>query len=545
MPHLYICCQCDGSAFISPDQTQSSSFSPSSLQRDAPQREPSSPTNTLTADSRSCSFDGSPTLTPVTPAKFVCGDLSTEDREDILELLPPAGGNSEQSSPSASLLAIEDLHLPQFLSPLRPVASAGKPRRLFKGARPGCYRSHTIVDQHGQPQPTENPETHPWTSTQMHTNVKSQRHTKTTVGDDHQTTSEDEPRGSSGGGATQQACKKRSRRHPEEAYVWQVRDGVQTQIHLSACSVSLSSNNVLAKERELAVSSSGKSKGTPSVSTDSSKIQTRGFLKKIQEASCQTKAKHSLGSKATVCTSDAVADGEVAPLKRKRGRPFSKKGPPKQIVAGASDPVPKEQQRDRSTTLGDGGGIKTKKKRRRKTWEAEAVPHKRTRRAERAKAVNNRDVALATKRSSPKKRRKMKRKFAQRPKSTVARVNGNQDEGTHEPERPEGSSDYKLIEEKYTAENVLTSALDENSNPLENTEGHEGNSCNFTGDKVSLQCDKLHSSDELHGNEPQVDDLQGDLLGEELGQFPAETTELLQYLGEGNILTHTLNYMHF
>lgn len=540
MAHLYICCQCDGSAFVSPDQTQSSSFSPSSLQRDAPQ--PSSPTNTLTADSRSCSFDGSPTPTPVTPAESVCGDLSTEDREDILELLPPAGGNSEQLSPSASLLAIEDLHLPQFLSPLSPVASVGKPRLLFKGAKPGCYRTHTIVNPPGQPQPTENPETHLWTSTQMHTNVKSQRHTKTTVGDDHQTTSEDEPRGGSGGVAAQQACKKRSRRRPEEAYVCQVRDGVQTQIHLSACSVSLSSNNVLAKERELAVSSSGKSKGTPSVSTDSSKIQTRGFLKKIQEASCQTKAKHSLGSKAAVCTSDAVADGEVAPLKRKRGRPFSKKGPPKQIVAGASDLVPKEQQRDRSTTLGDGGGMKTKKKRRRKTWEVEAVPHKRTRRAGRAKAVNNRDVA---KRSSPKRTRKMKRKFAQRSKSTVARVNGNQDEGTNEPERPEGSSDYKLIEEKDTAENVLTSALDENSNPLENTVGHEGNSCNFTGDEVSLQCDKLHNGDELHGNELQVDDLRGDLLGEELGQFPTETTELLLNLGEGNILTHTLNYMHF
>lgn len=379
-----------------------------------------------------------------------------------------------------------------------------------------------------------------------------QRLTKTRVGDDHQRTSENKPR--SGGDVTAQlACNKRSLRRPKEAYVWQERDGLQTPIHLSACSVSLSSNNVLAKERELAVSSSCKSKGTQSVGTDSSKIQTRGFLKKIQEASCQTKAKDSFVSKAAVCTSDAVNNGEVAPLKRKRGRPFSK--PPKQIVAGASDPVPRDHQSDHSTTLGDGGGIKTKRKRRRKTREAGAVPHKRTRRAGKAEAGDNHDVALATKRCSPKRTRKMKRKFAQRPKSAVTRVNGNKDEGTNEPERHEESSDYKLMEEKDAAENqdVLTPTLDENSNPLENTEGHEGNSCSFTGDEVNLHGDESHGEklhgEELHGKKLQGEELHGeelhgDILGEEVGQFPAETTELLQNTREGNILIHTFNYIH-
>lgn len=364
----------------------------------------------------------------------------------------------------------------------------------------------------------------------MHTNVKSERDTKARVEDDHQRMSEDEPRGGAVG--AQLACKKKRIGRPEDAYVVEVRDGVQTQIHLSPCSVSLSSNNVLAKEREMAVSSSGKCKGTQNVGTDSSKIRTRGFLKKIQEASCQTNVKEALVSKPVVCVSDTVGNGEVAPFKRKRGRPFSKKRPPEQIVAGASvcHPAPREHQGDHSTTPGEEGGKKTKRKRRRNKREAEAVPQKRTRRAGKAEAGDNRDVALTTKHSSPKRTHKMKRKFAQRSNSTVtARVNRNMDEGTNEPERHDESSQHvcKLIGGKGAAEkqDVLTPAVDENFNRLVNTEGHEGNSCSFTVEEVSLPCDAL----------------QCDVLGEEVGQFPAETKELLQNLGEGKVFVHAFN----
>lgn len=430
----------------------------------------------------------------------LCRGLPTQDREDIL-------------------LAIDDLHLTQFLSPLRPVASAGKPSLLFEGPRTGCYRTQKNFRRPGTRQPTENPETHPWTL------KKSQRRAETRVSNNPQAMSEDEPRG---GGATQLMCKKRGLRCPEEACVWQVREGVQTQIQLSTCSVSLSSNNVLAKDRDFAVGSSGKSRGTWSDSTDSSQIQTRGFLKRIHEASSQRpkpKAKRSSVSKATVCMSDAVDNGEVAPLKRKPGRP-SKKGRPKKIVAVARDPVPKEQQCDRSTTLADDGGIKTKRKRRRKTQDAEAIPYKRTRSAGKVKAGDNCNVALTTERTSPTRTGKIKRRFAQRPKATVTRVNGNQDEGTNKPEQAKRSSDYKLIEGKDAAENqdAFTPALDENSNPLEIAEGNGGNSCNFTGDEVSLQCDelhrdklhgklqdcdKLHHGDNLHGDEVQVNEFHG------------------------------------
>lgn len=368
----------------------------------------------------------------------------------------------------------------------------------------------------------------------MHTNVKSQRDTKARVEDDHQRMAEDEPRG--GAVAAQLACKKKRIRRLEDAYVVEVRDGVQTQIHLSACSVSLSSNNVLAKEREMAVSSSGKCKGTQNVCTGSSKIRTRGFLKKIQEASCQTNVKESSVSKPAVCVRDTVDNGEVAPFKRKRGRPFSKIRPPEQIVAGASvgHPAPREHQGDHSTTPGEEGGKKTKRKRRRNKREAEAIPPKRTRRAGKAEAGDSRDVALTTKHSSPKRTHKMKRKFAQRPNSAVtARVNRNKDKDMNEPERHDESSQHvcKLIREKGAAEkqDVLTPAVDENFNQLVNTEGHEGNSCSFTGEEVSLPCDEL----------------QCDVLGEEVGQFPAETKELLQNLGEGKVLVHAFNYMHF
>lgn len=427
-----------------------------------------------------------------------------------------------------------DLDLPQCLSPLRTFASAAQPQLLFKGGRPGCYRLHSNLCLLGQPLATENPEIHQWTSAQMHTNVKSERDTKARVEDDHQRMSEDEPRGGAVG--AQLACKKNRICRPEDAYVVEVRDGVQTQIHLSPCSVSLSSNNVLAKEREMAVSSSGKCKGTQNVCTDSSKIRTRGFLKKIQEASCQTNVKEALVSKPAVCVSDTVDNGEVAPFKRKRGRPFSKKRPPEQIVAGASvcHPAPREHQGDHSTTPGEEGGKKTKRKRRRNKREAEAVPQKRTRRAGKAEAGDNRDVALTTKHSSPKRTHKMKRKFAQRSNSTVtARVNRNMDEGTNEPVRHDESSQHmcKLSGGKGVAEkqDVLTPAVDENFNRLVNTEGHEGNSCSFTGEEVSLPCDEL----------------QCDVLGEEVGQFPAETKELLQNLGEGKVLVHAFNYMHF
>lgn len=354
--------------------------------------------------------------------------------------------------------------------------------------------------------------------------VKRRQRTKSSVGDDHQTTSEDEPRG---GIAAQEGCKPTSLRHLKEAYVWRVRDGVQTHIHLNACSVSLSSNNVLAKERKLAISSSGESKGTQNVSKASSKIQTRGFLKKIQEASCQSKVRDCSTSKAAVGMSDAVDRGEVAPIKRKRGRPFSKKGPPKQIAAGASDRVKREQKSDRYVALGDGGGIKTKRKRRRKTQVA-AVPEKRTRRAGKADLGDNRDVA--TKRSSSKRPRKMKRRFAQRTKSMVMSVKGNKDKGVNEADRHEKSSDYKVIEDEDDAENrnFFTPALDENSNEPHNTQDHSGNSCTFSGDAVSLLGDEL----------------QGDISGEEVGLLHAKTTELLQNLGEGNILIPTFNHRH-
>lgn len=490
-----------------------------------------SSTGTQTAESRSCSFAGSPTSRPVTPAEPVCREPSTRDREEVL--LPPAGGSREQSSPSVSPSAVGDLQLPQCLSPLRTLASAAQPQLLFKGGRPGCYRLHSNLCLLGQPLATENPEVHPWTSAQMHTNVNRQRDRKARVEDDHQRMSEDEPRG--GGVATQLACKKKRLRRPEDACVVGVRDGVQTQIHLSACCVSLSSNNVLAKEREMAVSSSGKAKGTRNVCTVSSKIRTRGFLKKIQEASSQTIVKDSFVSQSAVCVSDTVDNGEVAPFKRKRRRSFPKKCPPEQIVASASEghPATREHQGEHSTTPGEGGGKKTKRKWRRNKREAEAVPRKRSRRAGKAEVGDNRDVALTTERSSSKETHKMKRKFALGPNSKVrAKANRNKDEGTNEPERHDESSEHvcELNRENDAAEklDVLTPAVDENFNQLVNTEGHEGNSCSFTGEQVSLPRDELHC----------------DVVGEEQGQFPAEATALLQTLGEGKVLIRTFNYMH-
>lgn len=509
-----------GSYFIPLDQRQSSCLIPSSLQLDPAKCCPPDPfVGPHECSGLAGSFNGPSSW------RTVCPELSTPDREDIREFLPPAGGNRMQSLPSVTQSAV-DLHFPQCLSPLRPFASAVKLQPPFKSGVPG---------HHGQPLVTENLEVHQGTLAQMHTTTISPRNIKSRAEGCHRGMSEIEQRAADV--AAQLTCKKKLLRYPEDAYVVEVRDGVETQINLSACSVSLSRKNVLAKQREMAISSSGKSKGTQNVSTDSHQIRTRGFLRKSQEAPCQRNTKKFLVSEAAVFTSDTFDYREAAPFKRKRGRPQSTKGPPEQTVTGDSGGHRlREQQGDnRITTTEEGGGKKTKKKQRRGKRVVEAAPEKRNRRAGKAEVEGICDVALISKHSFPKRALRKKQKFAQRPNSTVKRVERNEDEGMNAPERHEssGANMCTLNKEKDVAENqdFFTTAADENFNHLVNT---EGNSCNFTVEEVSMRCDELL-----------FDDPQCKVVGDEVCQLPAGTTEPLQNPREGNVFRHTFVYVHF
>ncbi|XP_039660590.1 uncharacterized protein LOC120561483 isoform X2 [Perca fluviatilis] len=119
-------------------------------------------------------------------------------------------------------------------------------------------------------------------------------------------------------------------------------DGTKGQINLSVCSVSLSSNNVLAKEREMAASSSNgqnkfagkpnelstitesqkeKTRGPGDLNTDRTRVTTRAFLKKAQEMPSNSGIKHVL--KPIVHKAQVVNEPGVS--KRGPGRPRKNK----------------------------------------------------------------------------------------------------------------------------------------------------------------------------------------------------------------------------
>ncbi|TDH16532.1 hypothetical protein EPR50_G00020290 [Perca flavescens] len=119
-------------------------------------------------------------------------------------------------------------------------------------------------------------------------------------------------------------------------------DGTKGQINLSVCSVSLSSNNVLAKEREMAASSSNgphkfagkpndpstitesqkeKTRGPGDLNTDRTRVSTRAFLKKTQEMPSNSGIEHVL--KPIVHKAQVVNEPGV--FKRGPGRPRKNK----------------------------------------------------------------------------------------------------------------------------------------------------------------------------------------------------------------------------
>lgn len=543
--------------FSSTDQTQSTCFSPSSLQLATPQCHPSdtfmgqdngtSPRGTPAPRSPNCSFTETLAARPVTPTAFysACQELSSQHSKDILELLPPTSGNKAHPSHSFSSPCMGDLHLPQCLSPLEPFALVAKCQPLSKDSSPLSCRIQSEPSPHGRPLPIENPKIHCCKLGQTRTDQKSPQNLKSRVGFNLREMAKDllctkdDPTGDV---AAQRARKEKRLGHPEDAAdsqvaprVVEVGDGIKSQINLSACSVSLSSNNVLAKEREMAVSStdksSGQSRGTWNFNIDRVQIRTRGFLKKSQEAACHTSRKHSSVLKPKACKAKTVSQEEGTTLKRKRGRPTKKRSEEQPAVVGEnkSHAVPRDQQSYNNLTREEEGEKKRRRKQRRDRSEVEVVPRKRTRIPGKAEVDDNYDATpLMRKHTSPKRTGRINlkgfQKFVKHQSSKIRKSNKSQDRNMKIAEMHDESSENlcKLIKEKDAAENWEIITVDKNHNQLLNKTVEEGKSWqenSFTGEETILSRGER----------------QCDILGEEV-EVPAERPEPLQNLGEGKVL---------
>ncbi|XP_035039173.1 uncharacterized protein LOC118124983 isoform X2 [Hippoglossus stenolepis] len=184
-----------------------------------------------------------------------------------------------------------------------------------------------------------------------------------------------------------------------------ISDATKSKINLSICQVSLSSNNVLAKEREKAagaLNSPSKFVGKPNQSlfvteslrknrrrsgldADRTPIKTRGFVKIIQESLSETSPENVVAAQSVA--QRVVNKQEV--VRRKRGRP-SKKKPPDLTAPNNNPAVEKKDSHDEGShqqtvslpkddlEKGDKTKQRCKKRRRNRSTEAGEVPLKKS-----------------------------------------------------------------------------------------------------------------------------------------------------------------------
>lgn len=322
-----------------------------------------------------------PVLTPASSSAWhkqcdpAFQELSRQDDEQILQYLPSVTGIEMQSLPTVSLLCMDDLRIRQCLSPLKPCTSATKHQTVLNQANRGD-NVHPQSSLHGRLWLTENPES-------VHFPLAFTSHLKTesareTVSDGKQDVTElksntrkrkqSNKRGDTAEDAVAPNRKKRMYTgHLQDAASLpaykdaRATDGKRAHINLSVCSVSLSTNNVLAKERKIATSSLNISSGfigksdQPStvlerlaekpkqspVNSNQTRIRTRGFMKKAQESPSNISSQKS--APMPVCTSEIVNNGQAFP-RRKPGRP--PKSVVKELIPPHSSPTVAEKSSD-------------------------------------------------------------------------------------------------------------------------------------------------------------------------------------------------------
>lgn len=445
-----------------PAQNQPSCSSLSSVQPHAPQCH-SSLTSTEETDGTShqdappsesltCPYPAAPAPRSVIPADLgpTCEDPSSRD---VLELFPLKNGNEVQSSPPFSVPCADDLRLPQCLSPLEPFILASKPNNSLNHG--GNFQSQPSF--HGRPKLTESPgslqfplsgitqrESTPLAQDKSDSCQSRQQQTRLelnmppcrrprvksdildqggTVAACHQNATEGTSerrkmtaglrckQGDAAGNAAAPGRRKRKRLgRLQDGAASRLAlkdekpdDGTKGQIILGVCSVSLSSNNVLAKEREMASNSSHVANkflkqstvtksGTQDLKTVQTRIRTRAHLSQTSVTSRENVSV----LKPPAHTAKTMNKHRCPAPRLKCGGLETKLGEsPAAYGEKKSQTEPSEQPTDNSLLKGEAGEEKRCKKRGRSRREVEVIPLKKAMNAGKAEADDKNDAIPA------------------------------------------------------------------------------------------------------------------------------------------------------
>lgn len=365
---------------------------------------------------QNCPYPEAPMTRSVTPPSFcsseqklhypACQEPSSQADQNFLEFLPLVNRNEALSSQSLSLPCMNDLRLPQCLSPLEPFASATKHQPIFNNNNLTNHSSKILPQPslHGRPWLAEKsgPLLFPLSaitsreiksaSSPQDTNNSCRAESDTVkeggaISAGHQNAAEVKPehremkeslsciQGDTKRGAAVPERRKRKRTsHPQHTAGTllaekdvKASDGTKSQISPSVCSVTLSSNSVLEKAIKMTTSSPNmpdtflgkpdepstitaglreKIRGAGDLSADQTRIRTRGFLKKIQGTPINTSLEKYSFLKPMASRAKIVNEQGVSAPRRKRGRPLKtklEKSPPA-ISESKSHGVKSEQQ---------------------------------------------------------------------------------------------------------------------------------------------------------------------------------------------------------
>ncbi|XP_051239876.1 uncharacterized protein LOC127354188 isoform X2 [Dicentrarchus labrax] len=475
------------------------------------QRDGTSHQSTPLSKSLNCPYPEAPTVRSVIPTSLYSSgqkphylehqEPSSQGDQNILEFLPMM--NEAESLRFFSLPCVDDMRLPRCLSPLEPFASAAKCQPILNNSTDQGEKIQPQPSQNGRSWLTENPGSLQFPlSAITHRENKSvylpqdtnhscwrwQKHPENpqnrgTWAESVSEVKSDQSKmkeclkwkqsDTKGDAAEPKRRKRKHTSHPQNAagsllaYDVKVSDGTKSQINLSVCSVSLSSNNVLAKEREMATSalnipnkfigipdepsaitesSREKTRGAGDLSIDQTRIRTRSFLKKTQETPSDTSLENYLVLKPVACRAKILNKQGVSPVRRKRGRPRKAKLEESYpaISGNNSHGAESEQQIDNNLPKEKEEGDKTKrrhKRRRRTRSEREVIAVKKAKSAEtagKAEADDNDDRKL----DAPKRQRmvtlKEIQKLIKRQHSKTRKSKESEDKETNETARDVG-----------------------------------------------------------------------------------------------------------
>lgn len=295
--------------------------------------------------------------------------LSPGHSRHVLEFVPLVAEKETLYLDAVSLNCMDDLRLPRCLSPLEPCASAAKSQPILKSVNLGnnIQQGHPwLMENSCSPQyPLSFPQEMDYrdglephqdfdggTQAECCT-VEELDKEETISGQQNMLELMSEPRRTKGSlkrksntaGGTLTPKSKKTKDTSESEFLsahqdMKVADGNNVQINLNKCSVSLSSNNVLAKERDKATSSISTTStfvAKPNwqstireslrerpkesrVSTVQTQIRTRGSMKRTQQSPIKKNAQNFSVQKPAASRATTVNNRGVFPH-RKRGRP--------------------------------------------------------------------------------------------------------------------------------------------------------------------------------------------------------------------------------